>query len=52
MKSENGGEFVNNLFETFCVNNGINHNFSTPRTPQKMVLLRRKIVFEMSWEGH
>jgi len=33
IRSDHGGEFENNLFEKFYEENGIHHNFSTPRIP-------------------
>ena len=33
LRSDHGGEFQNELFEIFCEENEIMHNFSTPRTP-------------------
>ena len=37
-----GGEFENHLFEQFCDDNGIDHNFSAPRTPQQNGVVERK----------
>lgn len=34
LKSDRGKEFENSDFSEFCSSNGINHEFSTPRTPQ------------------
>ena len=34
IRSDHGGEFENDRFQLFCEENGILHNFSTPRTPQ------------------
>ena len=36
------GEFQNEDFESFCEINGINHNFSTLRTPQQNGVVERK----------
>ena len=33
LRSDHRGEFQNEEFETFCEENGINHNFSALRTP-------------------
>jgi len=33
IKSNHKGAFENDLLEKFCEENGIHHNFSTPRTP-------------------
>ena len=35
IRSDHGGEFQNALFEEFCGEHGISHNFSEPRTPQQ-----------------
>src|SRR3954467_7432602 len=42
IRSDHGGEFENHLFEEFCGNHGINHNFSAPRTPQQNGVVERK----------
>jgi len=33
IKSDHGGKFGIDLFKNFYEENGIHHNFSTPRTP-------------------
>ena len=38
LRSDHGGEFENFGFEEFCKTHGIKHEFSSPRTPQQMVL--------------
>ncbi|XP_019233150.1 PREDICTED: uncharacterized protein LOC109213778 [Nicotiana attenuata] len=35
IRSDHGTEFDNAKFDDFCNENGITHNFSAPRTPQK-----------------
>ena len=40
--SDHGGEFKNEVFETFCKKKGINHNFTFPRTPQQNGVVERK----------
>ena len=35
VRSDHGGEFENETFETFCEKHGIIHEFSSPRTPQQ-----------------
>lgn len=35
IRSDRGGEFLNELFEEFCDQEGIRHQFLTPRTPQQ-----------------
>ena len=42
IRSDHGGEFENHSFETFCNENGIFHNFSSPRTPQQNGVVERK----------
>jgi len=40
--SDHGGEFQNEFFENFCEENGIHHNFYSPRTPQQNGVVERK----------
>lgn len=42
IRSDNGGEFEDDLLENFCENSGIKHNFLTPRTPQQNGVVERK----------
>ena len=42
IRSDHGGEFENKDFESFCDENGIEHNFSAPRTPQQNGVVERK----------
>ena len=42
LRSDHGGEFKNESFEKFCDENGILHNFFTPRTPQQNGVVERK----------
>jgi len=35
LRSDHKGKFQNEDFETFCEKYDINHNFSSPRTPQQ-----------------
>ncbi|KAH9651322.1 Integrase catalytic domain-containing protein [Citrus sinensis] len=42
IKSDHGGEFENHAFESFCNNLGIEHQFSSPRTPQQNGVVERK----------
>ena len=42
IKSDHGGEFENDLFEKFCEENGIHHNFSFPKTRQQNKVVERK----------
>ncbi|XP_020114487.1 uncharacterized protein LOC109728471 isoform X3 [Ananas comosus] len=41
-QSDNGTEFVNDKFSSFCSQNGIIHRFSCPYTPQQNGLAERK----------
>ena len=42
-RSGHDGEFQNSLFEEFYGEHGISHNFSAPRTPQKMEWWKERI---------
>ena len=42
IKSDHGGEFENHAFEKFCDEHGIEHQFSSPRTPQQNSVVERK----------
>jgi transposase InsO family protein len=42
VKSDHGGEFKNEPFESFCEKNGIFHESSSPRTPQENGVVERK----------
>ncbi|KAH9697749.1 Integrase catalytic domain-containing protein [Citrus sinensis] len=42
IRSDHGGEFENHAFETFCNDFGIEHQFSSPRTPQQNGVVERK----------
>ena len=42
LRSNHGGEFQNEEFETFCEENNINHKFSTSRTPQQNEVIESK----------
>ena len=37
-----GGEFENHIFKKFCNENDISHNFSSPKTPQQNMVIKRK----------
>ena len=39
---DNGGEFDCKPFKIFCDENGFEHNFSAPRTPQQNRVIERK----------
>ncbi|KAH9783348.1 Integrase catalytic domain-containing protein [Citrus sinensis] len=42
IRSDHGGEFENHAFENFCNDFGIEHQFSSPRTPQQNGVVERK----------
>ena len=42
IRSDHGGEFENHEMDEFCANNGIEHTFSAPRTPQQNGVAERK----------
>ena len=42
LRSDNGLEFKNSSFLDFCRERGIEHNFSSPRTPQQNGVVERK----------
>jgi len=42
VRSDHGGEFENEPFESFCEKHGIIHKFSSPRTPQQNGVVERK----------
>ena len=42
IRSDHGSEFENESFELFCKKKGINHNFSSHRTPQQNGVVERK----------
>lgn len=44
LRSNHGGEFWNEVFETFCEENEINHNFFIPRIPQHNGVVERKNI--------
>ena len=50
IRINHGGEFKNQAFEDYCDANGINHNFSAPKTPQQNGVVERKnrVLTEMA----
>ena len=42
IRSDRGGEFINQSFITYYEENGIKHELSCPRTPQQNVVNERK----------
>jgi transposase InsO family protein len=51
IRSDNASEFRNSHFETFCHDLGLEHQFSSPYTPPKMVLWKEKIEPCVRWLG-
>jgi transposase InsO family protein len=49
--SDNGTEFRNSHFETFCHDLGLEHQFSSPYTPPGMVLWKEKTEPCVRWLG-
>lgn len=51
IRSGHGTEFENVKFLKFYLTNGINHNFSTPRTPQQNGVVERKnkTLQDLAW---
>jgi hypothetical protein len=42
IRSDNGTEFINASFDEFCLEHGIDQQFSTPRIPQQNGVMERK----------
>jgi transposase InsO family protein len=42
IRSDNGSEFKNSHFETFCHDLGLEHQFSSPYTPPQNNMVERK----------
>jgi hypothetical protein len=51
IRSDNGSEFKNSHFETFCRDLGLGHQFLLPMWLVRMVWLRGKIVPFVRWLG-
>jgi transposase InsO family protein len=51
IRSDNGSEFKNSHFETFCHDLGLEHQFSSPYTPSQNGKVERKnrTLYEMAW---
>ena len=47
IRSDHGGEFENHVLKEFCDQNGIVHNFSSPRTPQQNGVLGEEKLWTM-----
>ena len=42
LRSDNGGEYISNLFDDFCKDQGIHHEFTVPYSPQQNGVAERK----------
>ena len=42
LRSERGGEFISNEFNNFCIERGIKRQVSTPNTPKKNGIAKRR----------
>ncbi|WVZ58847.1 hypothetical protein U9M48_009073, partial [Paspalum notatum var. saurae] len=42
IRSDNGGEFKNSRFKSFCLDQGLEHQFSSPYTPPQNGVVERK----------
>ena len=42
LRSDNGGEYISNLFDDFCKQQGIHHEFTVPYSPQQNGVAERK----------
>ena len=42
LRTDGGGEYVNNSFKSFCLDHGIHHQLSCPYTPQQNGVAERK----------
>ena len=51
VRSDHGGEFKNHAFENFCNDFGIEHQFSSPKTPQQNGVVERKNISIQKWLG-
>jgi transposase InsO family protein len=51
IQSGNGSEFKNSCFETFCHDLGLEHQFSSPYTPPRMVLWKGRTRPCVRWLG-
>ena len=51
VRSDNGTEFKNSQFDTFCASLGLKHQFSSPMSLSRMVLLSAKIGLWLKWPG-
>jgi hypothetical protein len=51
IRSDNGSEFRNSHFESFCHDLGLEHQFSSPYTPPRMVLRKGRTGPCARWLG-
>jgi hypothetical protein len=51
IRSDNGSDFRNSRFETYCQDLGLEHQFSSPYTPPRMVLWKGKTGPCVRWLG-
>jgi transposase InsO family protein len=51
IRSDNGSEFRNSRFKTFCHDLGLEHQFSSPYTPPRMMLWKGKTGPCVRWLG-
>ena len=49
IRTDHGGEFDCKPFEIFCEENGFEHNFYAPRTPQQNGVVEKKIELWKKW---
>ena len=49
LQTDRDGEYTLLDFDNFCKENGIDHQFSMPQTPNKMMFLRGKIEPFLIW---
>ena len=42
LRTDGGGEYISNLFKSFCLDHGIQHQLSCPYTPQQNGVVERK----------
>ena len=51
IRSDHGREFENTIYVEFYDNYGISHEFSAPKTPRKMGLLKKEQDFAENGKG-
>ena len=50
LRTDGGGEYTSKKFESFCVENGVEHEVTAPYTPHTMVWLREGIESSLTWQ--